>query len=217
MGAIGPRPVSMARRVFLAALLFPFVPALAATRISPAGDKLLALLDSMDVENHWPAGEHVHWEDGTPDGRPVSLAGKHTHCSAFVAAAAKHAGIYILRPPEHPQELLANAQYDWLLSRGAQYGWRPVADGYDAQARANRGEFVVAAYHNHHDDKPGHIAIIRPSNKPDAAIAAEGPQVTQAGGTNFNSTSLKRGFAGHLAAWARNEVRYYAHPANWPS
>ncbi len=185
---------------------------LAAAPITPEGRQLAALLDAMAVESHWPAGLHVRWESGEPDGKPTALTGKHTHCSAFVAAAAKRAGVYILRPPEHGQEFLANAQYDWLADEGAQHGWRPVSDGAEAQARANRGEFVVAAYRSHHDDKPGHIAVIRPSNKSEAEIAAEGPQVTQAGGTNYISASLKRGFAGHPAAWGRGEVRYYAHP-----
>ena len=43
----------------------------------------------------------------------------------------------------------------------------------------------------------------------------EGPQITQAGGTNYISTKLKRGFVGHPAAWTRAEVRYYAHAIDW--
>ena len=68
----------------------------------------------------------------------------------------------------------------------------------------------MAVYRNHHDDKPGHIAIVRPSDKSARAIAEEGPQVTQAGGTNYNSTSLVQGFASHPAAWSHNEVRFRA-------
>ena len=91
-----------------------------------------------------------------------------------------------------------------------------VRDGFAAQEAANRGQLVVATYKNHHDDKPGHIAIVRPSDKSREAIRAEGPQVTQAGGTNYRSTSLRQGFAGHPAAWANSEVRYYAHAVNAP-
>src|SRR5689334_14461426 len=83
-----------------------------AVPIAPAAKTLIRRIDSLDVENHWPAGVHVKWETGVPDGRPESGSGKHTHCSAFVAAAARELGIYILRPPEHPQLLLANAQYE---------------------------------------------------------------------------------------------------------
>ena len=182
-----------------------------ATEITPAGQRLAAFLDHLGVEQRWPAGQHVDWETGLPDGKPELTAGKHTHCSAFVASAAKQLGIHILRPPEHGQILLANAQYDWLAEAGAGDGWQSLPNGIDAQAHANRGEFVVASYKNHHDDSPGHIAIVRPSDKPRDAIEAEGPQVIQAGGTNYQSTSLRQGFAGHKAAWTHNEVRYYAH------
>lgn len=179
---------------------------------TPKAAQVAATVDALDVESHWPAGVHVHWETGEPDGRPETGQGRHTHCSAFVAAAAKHLGIYILRPPEHPQTLLANAQVEWLGSdAGRQKGWRGVRDGVEAQALANRGELVVAAYRNPHDDKPGHIAIVRPSDKGEAAILREGPQITQAGGTNYRSTTLRQGFSGHPAAWSRSEVRYYAH------
>jgi hypothetical protein len=182
-----------------------------AGEISRVAQRLFAKIDALNVEQHWPAGEHVHWETGEPDGKPERTPGKHTHCSTFVAAAVKHLGIYILRPPEHGQLLLANAQYDWLANAGVQHGWRPLRDAVDAQSDANRGLLVVATYKNHQDDKPGHIAIVRPSNKSRASILSEGPQVTQAGGTNYRSTSLRQGFAGHQRAFERDEVRYYAH------
>ncbi|MBS0362619.1 MAG: hypothetical protein JSR98_14680 [Proteobacteria bacterium] len=154
---------------------------------------------------------HVNWETGQPDGKVEHFEGKHTHCSAFVASAAKQLGVYILRPPEHGQTLLANAQYDWLREQGPAHGWTPVPDGYEAQRAANRGFLVVAAYKNHAADKPGHIAIVRPSGKTRAEILAEGPQIIQAGGHNYASTSLSRGFADHPAAWGKNEVVYYEH------
>lgn len=179
--------------------------------ISPQAEQLAKTIDALDVENHWPAGVHVHWENGVPDGRPESGNGKHTHCSAFVAAAAKHAGIYILRPPEHPQILLANAQVDWLSSEGQAQGWKRVSSAEEAQRLANEGLFVVAAYKNHRDDKPGHIAIVRPSDKDARAVREEGPQITQAGLHNYRSTSLREGFAGHPDAWNRHEVEFYAH------
>lgn len=114
--------------------------------ISEAGKRLSQKLDSFEVEKHWPAGQHINWETGDPDGRPETKPGKHTHCSAFVASAAKQLGVYILRPPEHGQVLLANAQFDWLAKDGAGKGWRHLKDGSQAQEEANKGEFVVAAY-----------------------------------------------------------------------
>jgi hypothetical protein len=126
----------------------------------------------------------------------------------------KHAGIYILRPPEHPQLLLANAQFDWLAADGSARGWTPLASGVDAQRYANQGWFVVATYRNIHDDKPGHIAIVRPSEKSVAAILREGPQITQAGTVNYRDVPLRVGFAGHPLAWSHRMIRYYAHSAN---
>src|SRR4029077_17570359 len=125
--------------------------------------------------------------------------------------AAKRVGIYVLRPPEHGQILLANAQYDWLATDGAARGWQSIADGVEAQRYANQGWLVLATYKNHHDDKPGHIAIVRPSDKDARAIQEEGPQITQAGGSNYRSVALRVGFAGHPAAWERHEVMYYGH------
>ena len=186
-----------------------------AAGISADGERLVHLLDSMHVEAHWPAGVHVNWETGVPDGRTETTEGKHTHCSAFVAAAAKQLGIYILRPPEHGQILLANAQYDWLADSGATHGWQALADAKSAQGYANRGWLVVATYRNHHDNKPGHIAIVRPSTKSDRAVESEGPQVAQAGSVNYSSASLAQGFAGHSAAWGQHEVRFFAHPVDW--
>ena len=192
-------------------------PAAFAAEMSSDAARLAQILDGMNVEQLWPAGEHVSWETGVPDGKPEKTEGKHTHCSAFVASVAKKLGVYILRPPEHGQILLANAQYDWLESEGREKGWQEVLGGEQAQSYANRGYLVVATYRNHSDNKPGHIAIVRPSAKGQREIEIEGPQITQAGGTNYTSTTLKRGFAGHPAAWAKNEVRYYAHPIHWAS
>jgi hypothetical protein len=187
------------------------LPAGATTPVTPAGRALASVLDSLDVEQHWRAGVHVHWESGEPDGRRESTEGRHTHCSAFVAAAAKKVGVYILRPPDHKQMLLANAQYDWLETDGRARGWTPVADAVQAQAEANRGRLVVATYRNHHEDKPGHIAIVRPSERSDDAVRRDGPAIIQAGTVNYRETDLRTGFAGHPSAWGRHEVRFYSH------
>jgi hypothetical protein len=179
--------------------------------VSPRGEQLAARLDAMGVESKWIAGEHVDWRSGRPDGQPVSATGRHTHCSAFVAAAAEQLGVHILRPPEHGQALLANAQFEWLGEEGAAEGWRPLPDGAAAQAAANAGQLVVATYESHFADKPGHIAIVKPAARSDAEIAAEGPLVIQAGTVNSDAIPLRAGFAGHPTAWGRQEVRYYAH------
>ena len=63
---------------------------------------------------------------------------------------------------------------------------------------------------HHHDDRPGHIAIVRRA-KTTEQIAAEGPDVIQAGSVNKTSISIRDGFAGHPAAWRDHEIVYYAH------
>lgn len=178
---------------------------------TPAALQNFQIVDAMEVERHWLAGRRVDWETGFPDGRLANPLGIHTHCSAFVASAAERLGVYILRPPEHSQTLLSNAQYDWLAHAGARRGWTPLADAIEAQNRANLGDLVVAVYRNHDVNKPGHIAIVRPDDKTVADIERDGPQVTQAGSTNHRSISLRLGFTGHPLAWEGHEVRFYGH------
>jgi hypothetical protein len=180
--------------------------------ITPAGEHLAAVLDQMDVERHWLAGKSVKWRTGEPLDRPVTEGKSHTHCSAFVAAAAEKLGVYILRPPKHPSSMLANAQYDWLSGEGRTEGWTPVAGGLEAQQLANRGFLVVAVYQEADPKRPGHIAIVRPSTKSEATIQEEGPQIIQAGRENHASTSVKEGFKHHRAAFREGRIRYFAHP-----
>jgi hypothetical protein len=145
-------------------------------------------------------------------GRPDNMfPGNPAFRRAFVAAAAMRVNIYVLRPPDHKQLLLANAQYDWLAADGVARGWQRISNGVEAQRRANQGWLVLASYRNRHADKPGHIAIVRPSDKSAEALLEEGPQVTQAGLTNYHSVALRIGLAGHPAAWRHHEVAFYGH------
>jgi hypothetical protein len=195
-----------------AILLLSAASLLAASEVTAEGSHLVEVLEAMHVEEHWIAGAIVDWRTGDPTGKAVTDNGKHTHCSQFAAAACEKLGIYILRPPEHSAVLLANAQFEWLPKEGQAAGWRPVADGVAAQDLANRGYVVVAVCQNSDPRKSGHIAIIRPGAKTPEQIAAEGPDVIQAGGSNFTSASLKRGFANHPDAFPKGEIRFYAHP-----
>jgi len=178
--------------------------------ITPEGRKLVAVLDGMNVESLWLAHEHVNWETGEPDrAADYEGPGTSTHCSAFAAAVGKKLGVYLLRPPEHGQVLLANAQAKWFHSdEGSAAGWRGVRDAREAQALANKGSFVVVVYESPDAHKPGHIAIVRPSAKSSGELAEEGPEVIQAGQHNHNSTSVKNGFRSHPGAWPGG-VRYY--------
>lgn len=181
--------------------------------ISPAGERLASLLDSMNVESLWLAHEHVNWETGEPDrGSNDEGPGNHTHCSAFAASASKRLGVYLLRPPEHGQQLLANAQAEWIAGpQGHKAGWRPVPDMHKAQHLANAGNLVLVLYQNPDQHVPGHIAIVRPSEKSARALEEDGPEVIQAGQHNHAKICVRIGFENHPGAWP-NGVRYYMHP-----
>lgn len=184
---------------------------LTAGEIPPAGLRLDSFYTSMEVERHWLKGRHIDWRTGDPD---TGKIGK-THCSAFVAAACERLHIELLRPPEHSQKNLANAQYRWLADEGTRFGWAEVVSPWEAQRLANDGQVVVVVYQNPDPRTSGHIALVRPSGKEAAAIRAEGPQIIQAGGTNYASTSVKIGFRRHQGAWTSLEdhrLRFYSHP-----
>ena len=180
--------------------------------ISPAGQRLLEILDSTNVETLWLAHEHVNWETGEPDkDADYEGPGKATHCSAFAAAVGKRVGIYMLRPPEHGQILLANAQAAWFHAAGGQQnGWRDVKTPKEAQTLANQGYLVTVVYESPDPHKPGHIAIVRPAARPERLLEENGPEITQAGTRNYIKTSTKVGFEHHLGAWP-DGVRYYSH------
>jgi hypothetical protein len=180
--------------------------------ITPAGDRLTAVLDGMNVEALWIADQHVNWETGEADrGAAYEGPGKHTHCSAFAAAAAKQLGVYLLRPPEHGQLLLANAQAKWLSNgQGSAQGWSGVASSQAAQAQANRGNLVVVVFANPDQHEPGHVAIVRPSEKSLSALERNGPDIIQAGTHNHARTVVRVGFSSHPGAWP-DGVRYYMH------
>jgi hypothetical protein len=183
--------------------------------ITSAGVQLASVLDGMNVEALWIANQHVNWETGEPDrGAAYEGPGKHTHCSAFAAAAAKQLGVYLLRPPEHGQLLLANAQAQWLSSAKAMSeGWRPVMGAEMAQTEANRGNLVVVVFANPDQREPGHVAIIRPSEKSLMALERNGPDIIQAGTHNHVRTVVRIGFENHPGAWP-DGVRYYMHLLN---
>jgi hypothetical protein len=180
--------------------------------ITASGERLAATLDGMHVESLWLAHEHINWETGEPDrNAEYEGPGNHTHCSAFAAAAAKRLGVYLLRPPEHGQQLLANAQAEWLAGEaGRQAGWRRVLDMRKAQRLANEGSLVLVLFQNPDKHVPGHIAIVRPSEKSAEALAGNGPELIQAGEHNHTKINVRIGFENHPGAWP-DGVLYYVH------
>jgi hypothetical protein len=186
--------------------------------ITPQGRQLERFLDGSGVDHLWLAGWHVDWRTGERDRPEAGGPEAKTHCSAFVAAMAERLRIYVLHPPQHAQELLANAQMRWLRDHGAESGWRALDSQVDAQAAANHGELVLAAFENPDPHRPGHIAIVRPSDETLADIDRDGPQETQAGEQNALSTTTASGFHHHHGAWqpgGGGALRYYAHAVDW--
>jgi hypothetical protein len=171
--------------------------------------QLVKTLDSMDVQNNWLAGKHIpNWRTGRADQQPLGQQ-PHTHCSAFVAAVCHQFSVAMLLPP--PQQNLANRQHDWLAGDGQSKGWQKVTM-IEAQRRANAGHVVVAAFKNSdpaYHGGHGHVAIVRPSNKDEANVAAEGPQVTQAGAHNYTDAALKRAFP--KRAWKKHQIDYFSY------
>lgn len=190
-------------------------------RITPNGYKLEALLDGMHVDQLWQPHIHIDWETGEPN-RPADYTGpgRSSHCSAFAAAVGERLHIYMLRPPDHPQIFLASAQAQWFHSEeGKKDAWRPLT-GPDrerqAQELANHGDLVVIVYESPDPHKPGHIVIVRPSEKSAAELQVQGPQITQAGAENYDNFIAAKAFKYHPGAWP-NGVRYYWHQVDWAS
>jgi hypothetical protein len=188
--------------------------------VSDDGTRLRRFLDGTDVERLWLPGFKVDWQSGAAIAAWPAGTGAHTHCSAFVASMAKRLGIYVLRPPEHRQTLLANAQVAWLRSQpeGPGNWWNLRADVNEAQYQANRGLLVLAGVENPNPAKAGHIAIVRPGAMQADALATTGPMVTQVGGHNALSMPLAHGFRGHRGAWQAGgggTVQFFAHHIDW--
>jgi hypothetical protein len=179
--------------------------------VSAAGLELNKRLDETRVDVLWPAHLHVNWETGEPDREGFQGKDSSSHCSAFVGATLMRWGIYILRPPEHPQQLLANAQTWWLGTKAAeQAGWREVTTVEQAQVYANQGKVVVVSFPNPDRTKPGHIAIVRAAEKSAAQLASNGPDVTQAGAQNYLKVSANIAFRHHFGAWP-DGVKYFVY------
>jgi hypothetical protein len=180
--------------------------------IDENGSRLKDFYLSLNVENLWIAGHHINWQTGEQD-NPNAEHGIHTHCSAFVAAACKKINIYILRPPEHGQLLLANAQFDWLPTQEAKDdGWKLITERnvYAAAQRfANSGYVVIAIYKNPNPKIPGHVALVMPDELSGQKLEESGPALIMAGTHNHNHVSLKAGFKSHISSWPETEILFY--------
>jgi hypothetical protein len=180
--------------------------------VTAEGVQLRKTLDSLDVENHWLAGQHItKWKTGESDEK---TGGPKTHCSLFAAAVCVKLDVPLLFPP--PQTFLANRQQEWLLDEGKKKGWKQIKNAVEAQKLANEGVLVLASYKNPDAKKAGHIAVVRPDEVEAAAVKKSGPRITQAGATNYNDTDVKTGFVHHKDAFANDEILYFAYQPKAP-
>jgi hypothetical protein len=201
----------------------------AAPDYTPAGGPRLAeFLDGLPVTTRWIHHHRIVWQTGqqnAPEGQgPMA----ETHCSAFIAAAALMLDIYLLRPPHHSQELLANAQATWLAGEAtypgptaADSGWIALGSSGDAGAlkaavdAANLGRLVVGFYRAApgSDGKPvpGHACIVRPQSA--AVVGDDGPRVMSVADVNRPDTTMRTAFHAHPKAWP-DHIGLYAHPTD---
>ena len=179
-----------------------------AAEITAAGRQLKADLDAMNVERLWlPKTQLKSWRTGEASDEPLSPG-------AHALQRIRRGFLFAARYPDARAAAATSVGQpprDWLLHEGRTEGWRQMS-AEEAQRLANRGVVVVASFKNddeHFHGGHGHIAIIRPSTKSDAQVAKEGPQITQAGGHNYNSTPLNKGFAEQVIA--RHQVLFFAY------
>jgi uncharacterized protein YukE len=135
--------------------------------------------------------------------------GDTTYCNIFVSDATRAMGAEVphcVMPDGTPVktgtagsvELDANKTVQWLEKHGAQYGWQSASPA-DAQQMANDGRPAVAVMENPGDI--GHVAVVRPGhNDPE-----QGPQIANVGGSNFASTTVRRGFG------KTDSIQYFVH------
>ena len=191
---------------------------MASSYTAAGGPRLREFLDGLPVKSRWLAGHHVVWTTGQQDRADGVGPEAESHCSAFVAAACLALDVYLLRPPNHSQELLASAQAEWLDGRddfpgpGAAH-WEALGMSgtagvlQRAMDRANAGGLVLAAYAppppvpGPGPRTPGHIVILRPQSDP---LDSRGPCVMSAGVSNFREVRMAQAFVNHPGAWPDN-------------
>ena len=197
-----------------------------AENMSETAKKILEIINSLNVERKWQKGSIINCKTGETlleetEKYDSPKLKRLSHCSCFVYAASKALGLpnkSLLPHPEGDKEFipaLLNKQAEWLETEGVKNGWSYIKtanrdDGFvQAQKFANQGHFVVSVYKNANPKRAGHIAVVIPSSKDVEKIKLEGPDIAQAGTSNFSSGSLKKGFKNKRDAFKDNEIKFY--------
>lgn len=165
---------------------------LATSDPTAAAIELATFIQSLDVQHFWKKKEHVAWFSGVNNHASATFK---THCSAFMAAVSERAGVPLLRPPQHSQDLLATAQHKWLEGTGSTLGWTITDSPVIAQAAANAGILAVISKANPNPHSPGHAAVVIPNHAPSIDfLKLNGPQEAQAGSINSGNLTASKGF-----------------------
>ncbi|XVN40872.1 MAG: hypothetical protein RCO49_09125 [Rickettsia endosymbiont of Argas persicus] len=197
-----------------------------AENISETAKKNLEIINSLNVEKKWQKGNVINCRTGETlleetEKYDSPKLKRLSHCSCFAYAASKALGLpnkSLLPHPEGDKEFipaLSNKQAEWLETEGVKNGWSYIKtenrdEGFiQAQKFANQGHFVVSVYKNANPRRAGHIAVVIPSSKDIEKIKLEGPDIAQAGTSNFSSGSLKKGFRNKKDAFKDNEIKFY--------
>lgn len=179
-----------------------------AENMSETAKKNLEIINSLNVERKWQKGSVINCKTGETlleetEKYDSPKLKRLSHCSCFAYAASKALGLpnkSLLPHPEGDKEFvpaLSNKQAEWLETEGVKNGWSYIKtanrdDGFvQAQKFANQGHFVVSVYKNANPQKEqGILQLLFQVVK----IKLEGPDIAQAGTSNFSSGSLKKGF-----------------------
>lgn len=157
------------------------------------------------VLNQFAVGNNPRYTPRDPDGD----GRENTFCNIFVWDATRAMGAEVphwVDASGNPcgvgkgRELNANGVCEWLRTHGPRFGWREVKP-LEAQAMANLGHPVVAAWSNPKPKSPGHVAMVRP-----AAPNPAGPTIAQAGGRNFNVGLVHQGFGDKPVTYYVNDT-----------
>jgi hypothetical protein len=198
--------------------------------ISSKAQQNKQIIEDMDVDHKWLPRYQVNWDNGLrlPGQDSKKPRRKLTHCSFFVAAVATKLLQAEAVPPRPGSianyHLLANKQFDWYKSEGANQGWKQIKEAnidkrnINAQNLANQGYLVVAIFANPDKNKHGHTSIVIPSDKSVEQIKAEGPDTAQAGMINSSCISLAKGYAHHkingTPIFERGYIQFFYHQVN---
>jgi len=178
---------------------------------SPAFGKISYnyFLDSFNIDSKWVRGKDCNIYSGEHQEKKHSIKNI-TYCSLFVAHVARKLNIYLPAPPIYKRYFLASTQCRWLLEKGTSYEWKKVSP-LQAQDNANKKYFTLVCTISPRGDKPGHIAIVRPTLKTSAKLLEEGPEILNVGWHNQQSVSVKKGFKKQKNAFEEGRIYYFSY------